>query len=335
MRLAFRVPLGFTVLVLVGGCGGGGNGTTGPTPDSACTALAAATCAKLDLCVKNGVASRYGDMDTCQTRQKTLCVTALGANGTGQTPEHELGCAMAIPAATCQDDINGNIAACQAPPGKFANGKACTYNAQCQSAICSSTRGTNCGICSDPSTAGADCSAQACSRGFECVTNNATSTQTCQPVTYTAGGACGATAPCGSELNCVGSTMTTMGTCQTQVGTMGAACDPRAQTGPRCQTDQGLFCDGTSKTCVAVPYNMPGGACGFDRTSGMDALCTGASDCFGAGGGTQGTCTALAADGAGCDTANGPSCMAPARCVTGGGTSTTGTCAVADPTMCM
>ena len=46
----------------------------------------------------------------------------------------------------------------------------------------------------------------------------------------------------------------------------------------------------------------------------------------------SGTCKAAAADGAACDTAAGPPCMTPARCVTSG--STAGTCTVPSGSMC-
>jgi hypothetical protein len=82
--------------------------------------------------------------------------------------------------------------------------------------------------------------------------------------------------------------------------------------------------------CVAAPYVGAGGACG--DVSNKIVLCNGASICFGASGTTPGTCKAIALEGQACDTSAGPSCMAPARCVTTA--STAGTCQLPDPATC-
>ena len=89
--------------------------------------------------------------------------------------------------------------------------------------------------------------------------------------------------------------------------------------------------------CAAISYVAAGQPCGRIGT-GFTA-CTGGAECFagtpGADGGVTSTCVAPVADGAACDTVNGPPCTRPARCV---GTSidggTKGTCAVADATQC-
>jgi hypothetical protein len=58
--------------------------------------------------------------------------------------------------------------------------------------------------------------------------------------------------------------------------------------------------------------------------AGLLIGCAAGGGCYPVGGMTQ-TCLAPAADGAACDTVNGPGCLTPAKCVTAG-SATTGTC---------
>jgi hypothetical protein len=116
---------------------------------------------------------------------------------------------------------------------------------------------------------------------------------------------------------------------------VGATCDPTARTAPGCDRSRGLFCNATSKTCTAVTFAANGAACGVGADGNL-IDCTGGV-CYGStiGGAnpTMGTCKSDATDGAACDTTNGPGCVAPARCVTGAG-STAGTCTLPDATKC-
>jgi hypothetical protein len=114
----------------------------------------------------------------------------------------------------------------------------------------------------------------------------------------------------------------------------GATCDITLKTASACNRTFGLWCNTTSKTCTSITF-VASGACG-EGTDGNLTDCSGGGECFGATFGmmpVMGSCTAPAADGAACDTANGPPCKAPARCVTAAG-ATAGTCTLADATKC-
>jgi len=310
------------VLVMVwAGC------SSGPSVDEACTQTAAASCAKLDQCIKNGVVTRYGDLATCQARLKQSCVSSLGAPATGNTPAFVEVCAAAIPAATCADYEGANVAACATKMGTLATGAACTYAAQCATAFCAIAKGTNCGVCAATSNPGDSCATTTCSRGLTCVA----STSTCQ-VDGATNAACDRDHPCGFGLSCVGAAMTTMGTCQPSGKTVGAACDSRRMTAPACDANQGLTCDAVSKMCVALTYASDGMPCGLVGTT--VTACGNASVCYGSSGVTPGTCKAAAKDGAACDTDAGPGCLPPARCVTGSATVTSGMCQLADAAAC-
>ena len=56
------------------------------TADQACGDLAKARCAKIDSCGGGfGVAVKYGDEATCESRLKAQCIEGLGAPSTGAT----------------------------------------------------------------------------------------------------------------------------------------------------------------------------------------------------------------------------------------------------------
>jgi hypothetical protein len=90
------------------------------------------------------------------------------------------------------------------------------------------------------------------------------------------------------------------------------------------------YCDGTmglwclDDTCTSVSYVGDGQPCGY--IGGGVSQCSGgtcyssAGPYFSYAGPMTGVCKAFAADGAACDTAQGPGCMTGARCVTSGGT---------------
>ncbi len=155
--------------------------------------------------------------------------------------------------------------------------------------------------------------------------------------------------PCQSGLACVGDDQATMtmGTCQTQGMTVGAACDGTRNTGPNCNGDLGLVCVPTAKdskgvgTCQAIQLVAAGAACGDIGAAPI----TGFADCQNGGlckkavsTDATGVCVAAAADGAACDSdaANGPPCLAPAKCVPAAGSSATaGTCVVPNASTCM
>ena len=301
--------------------------SSGPSADQACTLSAAATCAKIDQCIKNGVVNRYGDLATCQARQKQSCLSALTASATGNTPTFVETCAATIPGASCSDYESALVTECAPKMGTLALGAACAYAAQCASSVCAITKGTNCGVCAAASNAGDSCATATCSRGLTCVAT----TSMCQP-DGAASASCDKDHPCGFGLSCVGAVMTTPGTCQTSGKTVGAACDPKRLTAPACDANQGLGCDSATKQCVALTYASDGMPCGLVGTT--VTACSGTATCYGASGATPGMCKAAAKDGAACDTDVGPGCLPTARCVTGSATVAAGTCQLVDPTAC-
>ncbi len=290
-------------------------------------ALAAANCAKLDQCIKNGTTLRYGDLTACQARQTRGCLAGLAAPGTGNSAALVMSCSAAVPAASCDDFEATRIAECQPKVGQLANGAACAFSSQCASTFCAIANGTNCGACAAPTHANDSCAASNCSVGQSCVAGN----MQCQ-TDGSAGASCDKDHPCAYLLSCVTAAGASSGTCQLSGATAGAACDNKRQTLPACAASQGLFCEAASKTCKALTYVNAGNPCGF--VNGTTVACTSAATCFGAMGATPGTCKALAKEGQPCDTAAGPGCVAPGRCVTGSATSTAGTCALPDSTTC-
>jgi hypothetical protein len=101
------------------------------------------------------------------------------------------------------------------------------------------------------------------------------------------------------------------------------------------QCQSGLTCDEQTKQCATAQFVGGGQPCGFIGTQAV--FCTNGV-CEGAGPGTPGSCAANADLGAACDLAAGPSCAAPARCISGSGSGngngTAGTCSVADGAAC-
>jgi hypothetical protein len=147
-------------------------------------------------------------------------------------------------------------------------------------------------------------------------------------------GACDGTHPCDNGLACVGASSTAMGTCQTAGTRVGAAC---GGSNGGCDGTLGLYCAGAAgaKTCAAMTYVGDGQACGA-MADGSRVACAG-GECYTAtgvaGSSDMGTCKAAVDSPNACDTALGPGCLSPARCVTSG-TGTAGTCVVPTGDMC-
>jgi hypothetical protein len=296
--------------------------------DQACADSAAANCAKLDQCVFNGTTIRYGGASTCQARQKEACLERLGAAGTGNTPNAVELCVSQVPSASCSDFDSGSIPECQAKVGSRSDGAPCTFGGQCASANCAIVTGTTCGSCTAPNQAGDSCATTSCSQGLFCVT----ATHQCQPRGI-AGSSCDADHPCGAGLSCVTPSGMASGSCEAAGTSAGVLCDSKRQAAPGCDPNAALYCDPSTKTCLAVSFATAGEPCG--SVNQVIVACTNASTCFGAQGQTLGTCIADAVDGASCDTQAGPACLPPANCVTGGSNVTSGMCRLPDPTACM
>jgi hypothetical protein len=124
-----------------------------------------------------------------------------------------------------------------------------------------------------------------------------------------------------------------MGTCTADATTVGAACDSAHKAMASCNGNMGLACIPTAAgstvgKCATITLAMAGQPCGA-----MGTPETGFADCTAGGMCVNKGCVAPAADGAACDSALGPPCLNPAKCVpTAAGTA--GTCVVPDATMC-
>ena len=311
-------------------------GTDAAAIMQACAASAQARCARFDSCTAGYYTKlHYGDTATCEARLSANCMASLNAPDTGQSPAVTGACTSALPTAVC-DDLLGDTppAACAVPAGTRAMGVSCAFSAQCASSYCAIAKNSACGTCAKLPAAG-----DSCATTGECGARNGLSCNSVTLLCSTLGalnGACNTTTmPCAPGLYCVGSTSTVTGTCQTAVSTLGASCDPTHKTSAGCDPELGVFCSATSSTCIADPLQSAGQPCGIidsvDDRCGAGGLCiTTTPD-----GGTAatGTCAVAAPDGSACDTATGPTCLSPARCVVSG-TGTAGTCATLDPTKC-
>jgi len=94
-----------------------------------------------------------------------------------------------------------------------------------------------------------------------------------------------------------------------------------------------LFCNAATFKCAAQGYTSANQDSGLTSQGSIDTLCITSCSCINAGTGTQAQCVAAVDEGASCDTAMGPPCLAPARSVTN--TDPSGICMVLDATMCM
>ncbi len=314
-------------------CGGGGSVTpsvdAGLTPEAACGQSSTATCALLDRCLNDaGVSERYGDLAACQARLKANCQASLAAPGMLRTSSNVAACAAAVTTESCGDSFDNNPpVVCQAVPGQLAPGAPCGFSSQCASAFCAIPRNANCGTCATAPGSNADCTLTgACAPGQVCAALATGTTSQC--VTPGAVGAtCDKALPCQAGLGCVAPRVdggVGTGTCAALGTSVGMPCDPLSRTEPACDLDRGLFCSSASRTCQTAAYVGPGAPCGsFDGGVGR-AVCAQASTCENLSH-NVGTCLARAAEGTSCDTAQGPICMAPARCLVADG-GTRGTC---------
>jgi hypothetical protein len=310
------------LLAVHAGCGGRGI-------DDACRDLAVARCDLRDRCTAGiGILVRYGDRATCEEREAESCLIQASAPDTGYTRAFAEACTGALPTQDCNAFFNGlPSGACADPVGRRANGAACTFGGQCQSAYCDMPAGLDCGVCADLPAEGVTCAEPgAVASGFYC----SKVTTTWVPL-GAEGGACDAAQPCGSGLTCVGAVpaQQIQGTCMASVTTSGAGCDPTRQSGADCDRNQGLTC-GADSTCTALGLADPWGDCGrlLDDTS---AICTWGSLCVFPVGSRQGTCVEPMVEGFPCSESNGPPCLAPASCVTTGDGPL---CLLPDPAYC-
>jgi hypothetical protein len=311
------------------GSGTAGSGTAGAPSaeaDKACTDLVKARCARTDACTKDGTTLKYGSEADCEAREKIGCLAGLAAPDTSSNPAYVEGCATSLAAQSCDDFLNGN-AACVPAPGPRKNGDPCSAAAQCDSTFCAIVKTTQCGTCAPLPKAGDSCATTSCGRDLKCDNGS----MLCY-VPGAAGATCSKDVPCGNGLSCVGPKGGPT-TCVAEVSKAGDPCDFKKQMAADCNRDAGLFCD-NNNVCAALTEGKVGDACGFDKTTNTSVICTGGASCLAPMMGAKKVCTAPAADGAACDSASGPFCQTPARCVATASGSTAGTCQLPDPAAC-
>jgi hypothetical protein len=311
-----RKPL--ACLLLIAGCGGSAN------HNKSCNDVSTARCQKLMTCSATDLARRYGSVDVCVMRNVEDCLNTFKAPESANSDARLESCAAALPSQDCNDFLGGDTAAqCLPAMGPRADDDPCAFSNQCMTGFCSITTGSNCGTCAEVPAEGDDCTMTTCGgRGLVCAGGSCVT-----PISV--GSACekgNGTAPCVTGASCIG-TAAAGGTCQTDLTTVGATpCDERTRTAPACSRNAGLYCNATTMACATLQVAADGMPCGY--VNGVFFNCQNGSTCFGSMGTTvSGTCIAPAADGAACDSVNGPGCLLPANCVgteTDGGA--TGTC---------
>lgn len=252
-----------------------------------------------------------------ERRDALLCNRMLSLPDTGLSAGFLDKCLAVVASAPCGAIVTAPE--CRLPPGKVANGGACSDDTQCASLRCKAPSGT-CGTCQATVAVGGDCSSGTCISGAACVAD------VCVQITQSPlGGACDAVAkPCGAEAFCDPGTKT----CQARPGE-GAACPeavcasglrcesgkcvtiPKLPAGASCSLPKSPCADGllcaTGNVCTAIRWVDPGGDC-----SVLGARCKRGS-CIG----STKTCPTILADGAACDASGSAICDEGARCTAG------------------
>jgi hypothetical protein len=326
-----RFPLLPILVVAVAGACSSVTVTSTITVEQACGELATARCTLRSNCsrpdgatgVGSSVLELYGDMTTCLARETLACTNGLSAPQTGNDPATVQMCVQAFMTYSCVDFFDNLPPVVCTPVGPRANGAPCTFNSQCQSGTCTGTRNGVCGTCGDPPGLGEDCLASNCARGARCLS----ASNTCAAV-GSSNEACDDTHPCDRGLSCVVVDQASAGTCETAGTRVGVAC---GGTMPGCDGTRGLSCEGAAGAKTCQPVAFAGATCG-QLADGSRGACV-AGTCITPDGAEMGTCVPFAPDGDPCDTAAGPGCMLPARCVTDGD-STAGTCVVPTASVC-
>lgn len=290
-----------------GGATGGGGAITVP-PE--CTALAVATCARLEACSPASMILPYGTVETCQAREARRCASTLMAPDTGYSIAQVEDCTAAYDGATCDGVLLAVEALC-APSGARALGDPCAAGAQCESGRCgaappSGSGGaggagggpdgapTGCGVCAARAEVGESCAGDpgACAPGSRCVA------EACVAV-VPFGASCAAGAPCDLGLVCDGSICV-------PGGAAGAACSAMAPCDP------GAWLSCAAGACAAPVWAEGGQVCVAAVTGDPVPVCIASSHCGGGG-----ICVSAAEDGSECGGAPGVACYPPAVCSAG------------------
>jgi hypothetical protein len=319
-RLTLPAPT--LLLALVLGCSPGNvanpPGGGGDPAASACADLAFARCSRLQFCSATAVQLRYGDVPTCESLFKSVCLAALAAPS-GQTPATEEACAQAIPSWNCADYIDNQNPppSCAQKTGGSGSGMPCGLAAQCETGYCAIAVGQACGVCAAAPKSGDSCS-QIITCGMSLVCAPATST--CA-IFAQLGASCAPGQPCVAGLACVGANPKTgaTGTCQPAVASQS---DPCSFTGAGCDLFAGLACNAATSQCGIAQVVGEGSACGV--VAGQNAYCASSGACV------AGACVAGRPIGAPCDLVAGPPCLDLLHCVATVDGGTSGTCQAAN-----
>jgi hypothetical protein len=284
----------------------GSTSSSNVSPTQACSDLATNICNKLNSCAPFYVTIAYGSVSECTARAAIDCPQTISASGSGATASNVEACAQAYTSASCADlESNTAPSACTIA-GTLTAGAMCGASQQCvgPNGYCKTSATAVCGTCATLSAAGAACTSNSdCQAGLVCGTAAGATMGAC--VTAGAAGAmCDAGHPCGGTLVCYNTT------CSAPVEA-GGACDATAQN---CDLTSGLYCNPTSKVCAQATTAAAGGSCGYSASANTYTLCSSGATCNGETATTQGTCGAVAADGAACGS-NMATCTAPAICV--------------------
>ncbi len=333
LRSALLLLGGAFATAAIAGCSGtstpflggdGDSGADGPdastvTLDKAATDAANAYCARAQACAPAYVTIAYGTVKACSDAFKAELVRGFGGTGVNATPDWVAGCAAVIPQVSCGDLLARKlVGACKPVPGQLEDGAACANDGQCKATRCRVGLNQVCGTCAPRGAAGAGCAVdEDCVNGATCLA------KLC--VAYVdEGAACDAARPCRPDLACTG------GLCGAP-GAAGVACTDATQ----CNPPAGVACEPTTKKCASFTFAENAAPCGVVGAGIVQ--CSGGSQCIGISPPKyQGTCSSLAALGAACDMAAGPTCppgavCACARSADGG---CAGTCKVKDPAAC-
>jgi hypothetical protein len=285
--------------------------------EPACRAYASAICSQTHTCSPSLFELRWPDFSTCTQYTAINCINSTIAPSSGETVTSLQNCTNALQANAWEcSDLYANInppTACAPPAGSLPNGSVCAKSAQCQSGYCGADTGVTCGKCAAPPAPGTACQASAfCGLGSYCNDQNVCMAHA------VANAACSSHQTCVPGYNCV-SNVCTQGqpTEGAQCGVAGAA---------TCSEIAGLDCNYQTQACapmLIVAANQPCNSVLFGQ---MYSHCGGGAQC------SNGFCTATAALGQPCDTAAGPFCISPARCIATNGTA--GTCTITDATTC-
>ena len=282
-----------------------------------------------------------------------FCQATINAPGSGVSDTYLNTCTGALAAST-SCNIN-QVAGCENPQGKLANGAACYSSAQCQSGSCTktgsassdggvvdagATTGISCGTCDPRAAENAACDSSGvtnprCMSGLNC-TNG-----TCvKPVTIPSGGACSYTGPPGT--NCAAPTTCIPGSngtgtcdavpkkgekcsfiCDTNLTCTAGTCVDKVAVGGACPSGNEclstLYCDSATKLCATPKAGKAGDTCATGVKCDPGLACKSNGDAIP-------TCVALKNKGEACVSTAGD-CALYLDCISG-------TCQTPDPSQC-